>query len=406
MGLLIRAVLVTASWQLHGIAAFLVPDSLSYLELAKRLAAGKGFINRFGQAEMFRVPGYPLLLSGGSAIGYPVLFALLLQSLMTIGIITLTFAIARRVLREERLAAICAFVVAVEPTMMTWSMRVMPETALTLCLVAFAYAALRALETTRMKWTLIAALMLCAAAYMKPVAYPLVFLIAVAALIRPRAALLFACICAALLVPWIVRNHRAGYTGFSTLAARAVYLSAGGSVIAAREHRSYEDVRQELIQRRDVRGPNANPKIFAREGVAIVASDPFGYAKTHIRGMLRTMFNPGATDYLRMFGLYSEGGGGVLAKSGAPAAARAYPLAFWSSAALAILLAPLVILPFIAAWRLRNAAFALLTIIAAFLIFAGGGVPGHSRFRAPAVPFLVVMSAVAFVPRDSLDCRK
>lgn len=403
-GLLIRAILMGAAWRLRGNVAFLVPDSFSYLTLAKKLAAGRGFIDSWGHPEMFRTPAYPLLLSAGDVMRNPVSFALVVQSLMMAGIIALTFSIAHRLLRDERLAGVCALVVALEPTTMTWSMRVMPETALTLCLVAFAYFALQALETPHPKWVIAAAIAICAAAYVKPIAYPLVFIIVIASFIRPRIALIFLLTCIALLAPWIVRNHRAGYSGFSTLAARAVYLSAGGSVIAQREHRPYEEVREQLQQRADVRGPTADPRSYEREGMAVVASDPVGYAKTHIKGVLRTMFDPGATEYLRMFGIYFEGGRAKLASGGVRGAARTYPLAFWSSIALAVILAPLVILPLVGAMRVRairapGVAFLLLAIVAAYLLFAGGGVPGYSRFRAPAVPFLVVMSAVAFVPR-------
>ncbi|MDP9193588.1 MAG: glycosyltransferase family 39 protein [Acidobacteriota bacterium] len=404
-GLLIRTILIAVAWARRGPSGFLVPDSFSYLRLGNRLLAGRGFIDRWDLPEMFRTPGYPLLLSVGSAIDHPVLFALVVQSLMMVGIVALTFSIARSLLHDERLAGICALVVALEPTMLTWSIRVMPETALTLCLVAFAHAALRVLESSHSTWVVTSAVMLCAAAYVKPIAYPLVFIICIASLARPRAALLFVLTCAALLAPWIVRNHRAGYTGFSTLMARAVYVSAGASVVAQREHRPYEDVRQELLRRADVRGPTADPKSYAREGVSLVATDPFAYAKIHVKGMLRTLFDPGATEYLRMFGLYSEGGSAMIASGGGRNTARNYPIAFWSSIALGILLTPLVVLPFIGACRSvahrsATAAFFLLAIIAAYLVFAGGGVPGRSRFRVPAVPFLVVMSAVAFARRN------
>lgn len=405
-GLLIRTILISVAWGQRGTTAFLVPDSFSYLNLAARFVAGKGFVDRWGLPEMFRTPAYPVLLSAGSAMEHPVLFALVMQSMMTVGIIALTFSIARSLLHDERLAGICALVVALEPTMLTWSMRVMPETALTLCLVAFAYAALRVIESSHSGWIVTAAALLCAAAYVKPIAYPLVFIICIAAaLARPRITFLFVLTCAVLLAPWIVRNHRAGYGGFSTLMARAVYVSAGASVVAQREHRPYEDVRQELQQRADVRGPTADPKSYAREGVSLVASNPIGYAKTHVKGMLRTLFDPGATAYLRMFGLYSEGGGAMMTSGGVRNTARTYPLPFWSSIALGILLAPLVILPCLGAYRsvVRRSAtapFFLPAIIAGYLVFAGGGVPGYSRFRAPAVPFLVVMSAVAFARPD------
>jgi hypothetical protein len=44
-------------------------------------------------------------------------------------------------------------------------------------------------------------------------------------------------------------------------------------------------------------------------------------------------------------------------------------------------------------------AFGLFALITAWLVVAGGGVPGYDRFRVPAVPFLVLMSAFAYTGR-------
>jgi 4-amino-4-deoxy-L-arabinose transferase-like glycosyltransferase len=405
--LAVRILLIAGAWWCRGPAAFEVSDSWSYLNLAERLAAGKGFVDAAGNAELFRTPAYPWFLAIGCAVGHPLLFALASNLIMTAGIVALTFLIARQTLHDDRLARLCALVVALEPTLLTWSLKVMPETLLTLCLVAFVHAALRALDTRRTAWIVAAAIALCAAAYVKPIAYPLAILICLVSLPRIRLAAVFILACAVLLVPWHVRNERrAGYAGFSTLMARAAYLSAGGSVVARREHRPYEEVRQELLRRAARPGPDGDPARYGREGASLVASDPFGYALTHVQGMLRTLFDPGATEYLRLFGLYAEGGRATIAAGGVGAAARGYPLAFWSSAALALVLAPLVLLPFAGAFRARSVAFFLMALVAAYLVTAGGGVPGYSRFRAPAVPFLAILSAVAFRRPGSLDCVK
>jgi hypothetical protein len=151
-----------------------------------------------------------------------------------------------------------------------------------------------------------------------------------------------------------------------------------------------------------------------REGWRLLFSDPLGYSWTHAQGMARTLFDPGAVEYLRIFGRYPRLGG-ALARivdqglvRGALELARAHPLVVWSSAVMAILLAPLVVLPFLGAMRVprdRRAAFVLFAIIVGWLVFAGGGVPGSSRFRAPAVPFLTLMSAFAFRRDARLDAR-
>jgi hypothetical protein len=44
-------------------------------------------------------------------------------------------------------------------------------------------------------------------------------------------------------------------------------------------------------------------------------------------------------------------------------------------------------------------AFGLFALITIYLVAAGGGVPGYHRFRVPAVPFLVLMSAFAYTGR-------
>jgi 4-amino-4-deoxy-L-arabinose transferase-like glycosyltransferase len=396
-GLLARLLWIAAAWWRRGTGGFLVPDSQAYLLLAQKLAAGEGFVDHNGQVELFRTPAYPLLLAIGSAMEHPVRFALLVQLLLSAGIIASTFLLARRTLADERLAAVCALLVAVEPTSLAWSLKVMPETLLTLLLVAFAYAALRALDTRRASWTAAAALAICAAAYVKPIAYPLVALLCVVSLARVRLAPAFIVTCVLLLAPWHLRNElRADYAGFSTLFARAAYLSAGGSVVAQREHRPYEEVRLELIDRADVRGEAGDPREYGRAGVSLIASDPFGYAKTHVKGMLRTLFDPGAAEFLRFLDVYREGGRARMAGGGIAATARAYPLAFWSSVVLAVILAPLVILPAIALYRAPNVVLLLFALIAAYLVTAGGGIPGYSRFRVPAVPLLIVMSAAAF----------
>jgi hypothetical protein len=93
-------------------------------------------------------------------------------------------------------------------------------------------------------------------------------------------------------------------------------------------------------------------------------------------------------------------------RQGVAAVARAYPLGFWLSVCVGLLLMPLVVLPVIAVTRLsreNRAAFAVLATVAGYLVVSGGGTPAASRFRVPAVPFLVLMSAFSFRAAPSLS---
>jgi hypothetical protein len=405
--IVLRAALIVLIAALGAPHAFVVSDSDSYLLLARRLAATGRFIDGFATPELFRTPVYPLLLVPGMLLRHPIVFALGMNVLFAAAVVVVTYRIAQRVLRDDRAAALCALLVAVEPTMLTYSLKVMPETLFTLCLLLFAYAAL-------LDRPVAAGIALCAAAYVKPIAWPLVFVILAGALLaRRRRALPLVATCLLLLAPWHLRNYlETGYAGFSTLIERSLFLSAGGSVVARQEHRPYEEVRRQLIARDDLKGPAAADPARAarmrREGISNVASDPLGWAKTHVAGMLRTLFDPGAVEYLRMFGLYSQGGRAVIGSGGVFAVARAYPLPFLLSALLGVLLLPLVILPFVASTRIpRHArfAFGLFALLAAYLVTAGGGMPGYHRMRVPAVPFLVLMSAFVYTARTCSSPR-
>lgn len=419
---LTRVILALALWSTRGEAAFLAPDSPSYLRPATALATRLAFDLGEGHPELFRTPGYPLLLAAGVVSGHPIAFAIAVQTLLSALLVWLTFRIAlhhrsttsnalpAHLLASERIAAGCAWVVALEPTLLMWSLKVMTETLLTLFLVAFAAAALRALETRRPGWTIAAAAALCCAAYVKPIAYPLVIVLAVAALFKVgvRHASLFLLTSVVLLAPWHLRNARHGYRGFSTLADQAMYAGVGGSVAARQQQVPYAQMRVEMFQRLDEEKTVERYTTMRREGWRLMLSDPLGYAWTHVQGMARTLFDPGAVEYLRAFGRYPESGGGLAhlvdrgLLRGSLELARAQPLAVWSSIATALILLPLIVLPGVAAMRLtpqRRSAFVLFAIITAWLVFAGGGVPGSSRFRAPAIPFLALMSGFAFRPR-------
>ena len=388
----LRIAVAAAAWHVRGVDAFLTPDSREYLQLASSLSSGHGFTNALGQPEIFRAPLYPVLL----LVAPPIVRTIALQLLLTVAIVELTFRLARRLLDDERLAAICALIVAVEPTMLLWSVKVMPETLFALCVLAFAYAVIAG----RAGW---AAAALCAAVYAKPAAYPLVVLAALLLLVRaPRRALVFAAVSIALLAPWHVRNAmRAGYAGFSTLFDRTMYVSVGGALEARAEHRSFAAVRLDRL----AQAPP--PSSMRSRGWRQLMASPAAYARIHAEGMARTLFDPGAIEYLRMFGAYPETGGALAhavdrgMAGGTVDFARRNPLAFWASIVLAVVLLPLIVLPLVAALRRPGAAFFVLAAISVYFVVISGGPPGNSRFRATIVPFLAVMSAKLLQCRSS-----
>jgi hypothetical protein len=378
---------------------FRVDDSATYTTGAQSLASRGAFLDGQGKPEIFRTPGYPLAIAPLLALHASDALIVSMNMVFAVLIVIVTWRIARQLFGDDRVAGICALIVAVEPTMMLWSLKVMPETLFTLCLVLFAYAAIR-------EKPIAAAIALCAAIYVKPIAWPLALIVPIVAVwFQPKRALILLATCAALLAPWHIRNYvTAGYPGFSSLIDRSIYITAGGSVAARQQGVPFVEMRRQLIARDDARA--ADPARYAqmrREGASRIASDPLGWAKTHVFGMLRTLFEPGAAEYARTFGLYTANGGLTSMVDGRFAVfAQAHPILIAVSIVWAIVLLPLVLLPIAAVMRVpagSRLAFGLFALITVWLVVAGGGVPGYHRFRVPAVPFLVLMSAFAYTGR-------
>jgi uncharacterized membrane protein len=398
----LRIFLILLLGQFGGPKVFRAEDSVTYTIGAQSLASHGQFLDAQGKPEIFRTPGYPLFLAPFMALHAADALIVAMNIVFAVLVVIVTWRIAREVFRNDRIAGFCAVIVAVEPTMLLWSLKVMPETLFTLCLVLFAYAAIR-------EKPIAAGVALCAAIYLKPIAWPLALIVPFAGVwFQRRRALILFVTCAALLAPWHIRNFvTSGYPGFSSLIDRSIYISAGGSVAARQQGVPFLKMRRQLIARDDARA--GDPARYARmrnEGVSRVASDPFGWAKTHAFGMLRTLFEPGAAEYARTFGLYTPNGGLVAMVDGRFAGfARTHPILTGVSVVWTIVLLPLVLLPLAAIVRVRRApagsrlAFGLFALITAWLVVAGGGVPGYHRFRVPAVPFLVLMSAFVYTDR-------
>jgi hypothetical protein len=422
IGTAARMALATLAWGARGSEPFLLPDSQGYLLLASSLATRLRFESASGEPELFRTPGYPLALVPGSLAGHPILYALVVQVVLSAAIVVVTFLVAQKLTRSDRIAGWCAVATAIEPTLMLWSIQVMPETLLALCLLCFLWTAVHTLRDPHPGFAVLAAVFLTSAAYVKPVAYPLVWVMCTVALVysvasQPkrvtRAVVMFTLTCALLLTVWHVRNGvRTGYGRFSTLFDHAIYISAGGSIAARADRIPFLEVRNRLYERVDAYSPSAPHRyeLMRRDGWALVARHPFDYLQTHLQGIFRTLFDPGATDWLRLFGAYSRAGRlQAFINDGLYAGIRRLidtnPAIVWLSLTLSPFVVALVVLPSLAAVRItqngHTVAFALMSITVIYFIVAGGGVPGMGRFRAPVIPLMILMSAFALRPEST-----
>jgi hypothetical protein len=121
--------------------------------------------------------------------------------------------------------------------------------------------------------------------------------------------------------------------------------------------------------------------------------------------MVRTLLDPAAQEYLRLFGFYPERGGGLLGTivdRGLLATLVRLPLThpslFWTTLVLAALLLPYLVLaaaaPFTTSGTARVMVIVLLSVTFYF-VFLSGGPHGSNRFRQPVMPIVSILAGCA-----------
>ena len=282
VALIPRVALPLAVWNE---AAFRAPDTASYLRLAETLV-DRG---RFGDPEIVRTPGYPLLLVPGVIAGRVASLTLALQILLSLASVALVFRIEREAFGGRGWAAL---LYALEPLSILYASKLVTETLFTTTLLL----SLWLLKRRSWIW---AALALAAAAYVRPIAVwlPLFLLWR-----RPPAlAVALGCIFA-----WIARNAVvAGYIGFSSISEINLYYYYAAAVEARERGVPYYEQQKAFgYGEPSVEPPADHARRIRAEATAILRADPVSAAGVHARGIVMTLADPGAVELLRMFGAY------------------------------------------------------------------------------------------------------
>jgi len=96
-------------------------DFAQYDQLAWRLAEGKGYVDEFGEPTAFYAIGWPFFLSLVYRVfGHSLVAAGVVNALLGVGAVILTYAIARHLL-DRPVALIAAALVAINPTLILYS---------------------------------------------------------------------------------------------------------------------------------------------------------------------------------------------------------------------------------------------------------------------------------------------
>jgi 4-amino-4-deoxy-L-arabinose transferase-like glycosyltransferase len=429
-------------------AAIWHPDSASYHNIALNMLRHGVFSRSSGPPfvyEVFRTPGYPLLLAGVySLFGVSALPVIVLQAILATGTVALTWLLGRR-LFGARVGTLAAVILSLDVSSVCLGEMLLSETTFTLLMLAAVWLLVRSLSPLR-GWTgfALSGLAMACAIYVRPVAYYLVPLgaagvalylglkerKAIPARARWRPALVRAG--AFLLAPvllvggWQLKNlQKTGSARFSHLEGQNMYFYRAAGAISMRDHKPLFQVHREMgleTGQTDFSGWVAAHPEFAgrndavrgeewlREGLAIIARNPGWYVLVQLRGTAALLLEPG-TYFLAFLTGYESGerGRDLLDRIEVSLVSVAAVLAavwsehrflflssLWGFAFLALLYAGVLRWLMRAPRRGWTPGVVVVVAVLGYLMLTSAGPEATSRFRVPLVPLLALLSAAGW----------
>ena len=422
LGLVLR-LLVPILYYIHGhdIRSFYEPDTLTYVVPAQEMLVHHRF-SANGAPEIKRTPGYPLLLTIGLSLGRMEIVTICLQILLSCFTIYMVYLTTWLLLKNERMCIFAAVLYAIEPLSIMYASQLLTETLFAALVMIWLYFLLKYLGKQAFRDLSASALALAASVYVRPVAYFLPVMLAggLAAwavvnghknkkrLLTQIAA--FTVLSIGLTVVWRVRNWvETGYSGFSGISSINMYFYLAASVLAAQQHvplvtmqrrLGYLDDRTYLERHPEQKNwPIAQRLDYMEcEGRRILLNNLSTYIPIYLAGVGRVVFAPGATEFLKIFGLDPNSGAPSrknVRSTGLSVSIKERPRILWSSVLLLPLelLYPLLGCMVLSSRRLMRepAAIAVMLTVAYYVILAGGPL-GCSRYRHPVMPIICVLS--------------
>ncbi len=428
LAFLLRSLLTIVVLAINNTSGAYTLDTESYLITARKLIESGQFTNSV-QPEIFRTPGYPLLLIPGILLGQQELVAIFIQIMLSCFTIFLIYKIALAIWGESKIATFCALLYAVEPVSILWLTMLMPETLFTALITLFMYLLIKYFTEKSWKYLLCAAITLAASIYVRPIGYYLPLLIAAILLIgslttiqKNKILIIHACVFFLVAMGsvgiWQVRNYvKTGYSGFAAVSDYNLYCYNGASVIAKQKSITFEQMSEQLGCNNPAKYLNFHPeqqewsqsKIYrymGKEGKKMIMSNTWDASIVHLEGTLRTLIETPAKLYLKRF--TRQRNPALSPSSQIPklltgqTSWRAIfsdfhlsPLVFFADLSL-LLISAVYLLGVIAALLssnfIKNRAMITLVSIAVYFLAVSGGIVGSHRFRLAITPIICLLA--------------
>ncbi|OGF64884.1 MAG: hypothetical protein A2Y62_13250 [Candidatus Fischerbacteria bacterium RBG_13_37_8] len=394
-------------------------DSDQYIQLAKQIV-NNGDFSFQTEPELFRTPGYPVLIIPGVLIGYVEWITIILQAFLSCATIFLIYKISLQLFKNSSAAFAAALLYAIEPLSVLYCSRIMSETLFSFLVCLFIYLIIRYFKDGSKLHLYLASLPFIAAIYTRPVLYYFQYVLAAVFLFwiiinwqdRKKHLLIF---CSFIIIiflltsVWIVRNGiMTGYWKFSSTVDITLYFYKTPAVLAAKQHRSLNEVQDELVKHYLSLPPLKTWTVVQKyqymrnEGLKVIMNNPFLYLKTHVKGFFRILFDPSIKDYMNLFQFKGLGSGYFGAPldmhyfSNIMSHARKEPASFLWFLILGMLLITHYLFTIISISSRKfqwDLSIVLIFILLAYLIFLSAGELGIARYRHPVMPFLSIIAA-------------
>jgi hypothetical protein len=437
LALVLRVLIPVTGLAVVGDTSFMETlDTPSYIRAAHGLL-DSGFLGSRDPEKCLRTPGYPLFLVPGLLLGQLELVTTALQIAVSCWTVYLVYRLARLLVDQHRPALLCGLLYAIEPLSILFASKLNSETLFTGTVVLFLYLLVKYMKARRLRTLIEAALALSASIYVRPIGLFLPLIVGLGLLAwtlvtcagRKAAGhvAIFVALSMGLTGLWQLRNRAvANYPGFSTVADVNMYFYLAASVRAVQEGIPYADMQRRLGFMNEEEYYALHPEQrrwsigerfvwMGHEGRRIVLAHPLLYARIHLQGLVRLLFDPAAVDYLKTFGLYPSQGGflGTIMDQGISRAIvtlyRRQPGVFWAN----LLLAPLQLfylsfagLALLAGRTRRDAAALMVVAVAAYFMVVAAGPPADARFRHPAMPVICVFTGLGLVMAQDRWARR
>ena len=300
LALAVRVALLLIGFSAGGEKFFLhYSDATNYDFLARNLLAGNGFSADAAppfRPYVFKTPGYPAVLAALFAIGGPGV-ALGVQILLGALIPVLGYILLQHLRFSESIARGTALFLAIEPFLAAHSVFFLTEVLFIFLLLLASILTVRWVHGENPLLLYGAAVLLAAAAFVRPIGFYLLFLLflcAVAVILRRRAGVRKAVTHAGValllgilvLSPWLARNWQLfGAPRLASIENTNLYFLLGGSVRAMAHGTTLDEERRVMLSALRAEGIDpsnlANAGLLKRRTLEIIAEYPLAALKSN-----------------------------------------------------------------------------------------------------------------------------